>query len=298
MPVHEARLLEGKVLAAKIQEEIKAAVLHFPVKPKLTAIQVQPDPAKPDEVKNAASAEWYIGAQEKMAAKLGILFEKIAVPGNQKMLEEKIRQCSGDEQCHGIFLAMPFPSGIDSDKALNALNAHKDLEGVTPASLGLIMLRKAKLIPSTAYASLQLIEHAVKEAGQNLKGMKAVIVGQSAIVGRPLQLLLGERRVTTTVCNTGTTPEDLKAAVANADIVVGCAGQPGIIKGNWIKEGAIVIDVGTTEVNGKLTGDIEFDEAKKRASFITPVPGGVGPLTVTMLMQNLIHAYKWQKGLR
>ncbi len=297
MPVHEARLLEGKVLAAKVQDEIKAAVQGFQVKPKLVALQVQPDSAKADEVKNAASADWYIGAQEKMAAKLGISFERVSVAKNQKLLEEKITQLGKDESCHGIFMAMPLPSGLDADKALLLLNPLKDLEGVAPASLGLIVLRKGKLIPSTAYASLLLIEHAVKEAGKNLKGMKAAIVGQSAIVGRPLNLLLGERRVTTTVCNTGTTAADLEAAVANADIVVGCAGQPGVIKGSWIREGAIVIDVGTTEVNGKLVGDIEFEEAKKRAGFITPVPGGVGPLTVTMLMQNLIHAYKWQKGL-
>ena len=127
--------------------------------------------------------------------------------------------------------------------------------------------------------------------------MTAVIVGQSAIVGRPLQLLLGERRVTTIVCNTGTSQADLERLTSAADIVVGCAGQPGLIKGSSIKEGAIVIDAGTTDVNGKLTGDVEFEEAKKRASYITPVPGGVGPLTTTMLMQNLIHACKWQKGL-
>ncbi len=148
------------------------------------------------------------------------------------------------------------------------------------------MLRKAKLIPSTAYAALQLIEHAIKESGKNLRGMTACIAGQSAIVGRPLQLLLGERRVTTIVCNTGTSAADLQKFVSESDIVVGCAGQPGLIKGNWIKPGAIVIDVGTTEVEGKLVGDIEFEEARKRASFITPVPGGVGPLTVTMLRES------------
>ncbi|MBI3314140.1 MAG: bifunctional 5,10-methylenetetrahydrofolate dehydrogenase/5,10-methenyltetrahydrofolate cyclohydrolase, partial [Candidatus Omnitrophica bacterium] len=107
----------------------------------------------------------------------------------------------------------------------------------------------------------------------------------------------GERRATTTVCNTGTSPEDLQKIVSESNIVVACSGQPGLIKGNWIKPGAVVIDVGTTEVAGKLVGDVEFEEAKNRAGFITPVPGGVGPLTVTMLMQNLITAYKWQRQL-
>lgn len=288
----EAQLLEGKILAAKIQEEIKAVVQGAKRIPKLVAIQVQPDLQKADEVKNAASADWYVGAQEKLAQKLGISFERISVSKNQKLLEERIEQFNKDNECHGVFIAMPLPSGLDSDKALLALNALKDVEGVTPASLGLIVLRKSKLIPPTAYAAFKLIEH----TGVELRGKKAVIVGQSAIVGRPLQMLLGERRVTTIVCNTGTSQADLQKFVSEGDIVVACAGQPGIVKGNWIKDGAIVIDVGTTEVNGKLTGDIEFEEAKKRASFITPVPGGVGPLTVTMLMQNLIHAYQWQQS--
>ena len=297
MPVHEARLLEGKTLALKIQEEIKAAVSGFSPKPRLVAVQIKHNSSNAEEVKHAASADWYIGAQEKMAQKLGIIYERFPVEADQDRIEAAIKKLNEDVNCHGIFIAMPLPAGLDADRVLLALNPFKDLEGVSPSSLGLIVLRKGKLIPSTAYASLLLIEHAVKESGKNLKGMKAVIVGQSAIVGRPLQLLLGERRVTTTVCNTGTTQQDLENAVAHADIVVGCAGQPEMIKGAWIKEGAIVIDVGTTEVNGKLVGDVEFEEAKKRASYITPVPGGVGPLTVTMLMQNLIHAYKWQKGI-
>lgn len=293
MSVKEAQLLEGKVLAAKIQEEIKHFISAQKSAPKLIAIQIEPDPNKPDEIKNASSADWYVGAQEKLAQKLGISFERIKIRNKQERLEETISQLSQDRNYHGIFVAMPLPAGLDSDKALLKMDALKDVEGVTPASLGLIVLRKSKLIPSTAYAAFKLIEH----TGVELRGKKAVLVGQSAIVGRPLQMMLGERRVTTVVCNTGTSAADLEKFVSQGDIVIGCAGQPGIIKGNWIKQDAVVIDVGTTEVNGKLTGDIEFEEAKKRASFITPVPGGVGPLTVTMLMQNLIHAYKWQHGL-
>ena len=126
---------------------------------------------------------------------------------------------------------------------------------------------------------------------------RATIIGQSPIVGRPVQLLLGEKRMTTTVCNTGTSEPDLAKAVSEADLVVACAGRPNLVRGEWIKEGSIVIDVGTTEVKGKIAGGVEFEEAKKRAAFITPVPGGVGPLTVTMLMKNLVIAYRWQRGL-
>jgi methylenetetrahydrofolate dehydrogenase (NADP+)/methenyltetrahydrofolate cyclohydrolase len=285
----EARLLEGKTLAFQIQEEIRQRVeaMHHKLMPppKLVALQAGNNPA----------SEWYINQQSKLTHKIGIRFEKITVPEDQKLLEQKIQELNADAAVHGIFLAMPLPKGLDPDRALLAMDLRKDVEGIHPASLGLLVLRRAKLIPPTAYASLMLIEQAAKLAGKELKGLKAAIAGQSAIVGRPLQLLLGERRVTTFVCNTGTSSADLQRLISESDIVVGCAGQPGLIKGGWIKSGAIVIDVGTTEVEGKLVGDVEFEEARKRSSFITPVPGGVGPLTVTMLMQNLLHAYEWQK---
>jgi methylenetetrahydrofolate dehydrogenase (NADP+)/methenyltetrahydrofolate cyclohydrolase len=282
MPVKEAVLLEGKILAAKIQEEIKQSAA-ISGQPWLISIQAGDDRA----------SDWYIGQQEKLAAKLGIHFERAAAK-DQKELLHKIRE--SNMKFHGIFLAMPMPQGFNADEALLMLDPRKDVEGIHPTSLGLIVLRKSKLIPPTAYAALLLMEHAVKDAGKSLRGMKVAIAGQSAIVGRPLQLLLGERRATTVVCNTGTTPADLEKFVSESDVVVACAGQPGFIKGAWIKPGAIVIDVGTTEVEGNLVGDVEFEEAKKRASYITPVPGGVGPLTVTMLMQNLMHAYQWQKS--
>lgn len=292
MPVKEAKLLEGKILAAKIQEEIKSSVDDFIAqgfeRPRLAALQAGENP----------SSAWYLGQQEKLAAKLGIEYQKIPAGqiANQKDLIKRIQELN-QQKVHGVFLAMPLAQGFDPDAALLALDPRKDIEGIHPVSLGLLVLRKARLIPPTAYASLALIEWAVRESKKNLRGMKAAILGQSAVVGRPLQLLLGERRVTTVVCNTGTSPPDLQKAVSESEIVVACAGQPGFVKGAWIRDDAIVLDVGTTEVQGKLVGDVEFDEAKKRAAFITPVPGGVGPLTVTMLMQNLVHAYQWQKGI-
>ena len=283
MPMTEAKLLEGKILAGVIQEKIKQEISKLSETPRLISIQAGNDRA----------SDWYIGQQEKLAAKLGIAFER-ASAADQKSLLQKIRQAN--EKFHGIFLAMPLPQGFNSDEALFAMDSRKDVEGIHPASLGLMVLRKSKLIPPTAYAALLLIETAIQESGKGLRGMKVAMAGQSAIVGRPLQLLLGERRATTVVCNTGTSQADLEKYISESDVVVACAGQPGLIKGAWIKSGAVVIDVGTTEVNGKLVGDVEFEEAKKRASYITPVPGGVGPLTVTMLMQNLIHAYQWQKN--
>lgn len=283
MQLKEAKLLEGKTLAAKIQEDIKAKAAKVGVRPRLLVIQVGQNPA----------SEWYVGQQKKLAEKLGIEFDSVPADRikNQKDLLREI-QSANSGKTHGVFITMPLPAGFDADEALLALSPQKDVEGIHPVSLGLIVLRKSKLIPPTAYAAFKLIE----STGVSLKGKKAVIVGQSAIVGRPVQMLLGEQRVTTIVCNTGTPEAELRKAVSESDILVACAGKPNLIKGSWIPEGQIVIDVGTSDVAGKMTGDVEFEEAKKRASYITPVPGGVGPLTVTMLMQNLMHAYEWQKN--
>jgi methylenetetrahydrofolate dehydrogenase (NADP+)/methenyltetrahydrofolate cyclohydrolase len=282
----EAKRLEGKTVAAELQvkivEKIKSSMAEGFPRPFLAAIQTSEDP----------SALWYINSQEKLAAKLGINFKRIMpdqVKGEEALIQ-KVKELSADPSVNGIFISMPLPGGIDSDKVLLAMDAQKDVEGVHPTSLGLIVLRRGKLIPPTAFAAYTLI----KASGIMLRGKKAVIIGQSAIVGRPLQLLLGEARVTTLVCNTGTGEEDMKKIVAASEIVVACSGKPGLVKGAWIKQGAVVIDIGTTEVEGKLQGDVEFDAAIKKASFITPVPGGVGPLTVTMLMENLMTAYEWQ----
>lgn len=283
----DARRLEGKTIAADIQERIAGKVQTFAdrglPKPSMVSIQTSEDP----------SAAWYIGQQEKLAAKLGIGFRRVPSSEikDERTLLEKIAAFNGEPGVHGLFVSMPLPQGFDADKVLLAMDPRKDVEGIHPTSLGLIVLRKGKLIPPTAYAAFTLI----RSTGVMLHGKKAALVGQSAIVGRPLQLLLGENRVTTLVCNTGTSEDDIKKIVGGSDIVVACAGKAGIIKGDWIKKGAIVIDVGTTEVDGKLTGDVEYEAASKKAGFITPVPGGVGPLTVTMLMENLMHAYEWQK---
>jgi methylenetetrahydrofolate dehydrogenase (NADP+)/methenyltetrahydrofolate cyclohydrolase len=285
MSLDGQKILEGKFLAQEIRHEIKVSIERLVAegkeRPSLLALQASDD----------ASSAWYIGQQEKWSEKLGVRFERMGpeVIKNQKDLIGILAEKSKDFT--GVFVAMPLPKGYDADQVLLALDPKKDVEGIHPTSLGLIVLRKAKLIPPTAYAAFRLIE----STEIDLRGKKAVIVGQSAIVGRPLQLLLGERRVTTTVCNTGTSQADLAKIIGESDIVIGCAGQPKMIKGAWIRQGAIVIDVGTTEVDGQLVGDVDYESAKEKSSFITPVPGGVGPLTVTMLMKNLMNAYEWQQ---
>lgn len=284
----EAKLLPGKPLAQKIQEEIRAEIEALGkrgLEPLLlTTIQVGDSPA----------SRWYLDEQRKLASQLGIGFQEIPSQDTRlpSQLMDVVRKTS-DSRTHGIFITLPLPDGFDSAQIFRVFNYQKDIEGIHPVNLGFLVLRRPRLIPSTAFAVLALIE----STGVSLRGKKAAIVGQSAVVGRPIQLLLGERRMITTVCNTGTSEADLKEAVSQADVVVACAGKPGLIRGKWIKRGSIVMDVGTTEVKGKMVGDVEFEEARKRAGFLTPVPGGVGPLTVTMLMKNLMIAYRWQKGL-
>lgn len=286
MEAKEAKQLKGTVLATDLQQRILEKVQRLVAagrsRPSLCAIQTSDHP----------SSAWYMNQQEKLAGKLGIHFKRVPVSEvcSEKKLIEQVRAASEEENIHGLFISMPLPAGIDVDQVLLAMNPQKDVEGIHPTSLGLIVLRRGKLIPPTALAAYTLI----KSTGIMLRGKKAVLIGQSSIVGRPLQLLLGEARVTTTICNTGTSAEDMRKFVIVSDIVVACAGKPDIIKGAWIKPGAVVIDVGTTEENGKLRGDVEYEEAIKKAGFITPVPGGVGPLTVTMLMENLMTAYEWQ----
>ena len=305
----EAKLLQGKPLAQKIQEEIRLEIENFRRQkletPQLTSFQVTDNPA----------SRWYVGEQRKLASQLGIGFKEVP-PRDTKLpsqLMDQIRKAS-DSKAHGLFVAQPLPEGFDAIPIFRVFNYQKDVEGIHPFNLGLLVLRKPRLIPSTALAAFTLIE----STGVNLRGKRAVVIGQSAVVGRPVEILLGDKRATTTVCNMGTSEEVLKEAVSQADIVVASAGKPGLVRGEWIKEGAIVIDVGTTEVHrtptgsgtlqslpaqaraevkGTLVGDVEFEGARRRAAFITPVPGGVGPLTVTILMKNLITAYKWQKGL-
>ena len=285
----EAKLLEGKPLAQKIQQEIRSEIEGLAKKglgiPLLTAIQVGENPA----------SRWYVGEQRKLASKLGLGFQEVPPKETRlpSQLMDVLRKVS-DSKSNGIFIPLPLPEGFDGNVIFRVFNYQKDVEGIHPTNLGLLMLRKPRLVPSTALAVMSLVE----STGVNLRGKRAVIIGQSPIVGRPVALLLGEKRATITLANTGTSEGDLAKAVSESDLVVACAGKPGLVRGDWIKEGSIVIDVGTTEVKGKLTGDVEFEEARKRAAFLTPVPGGVGPLTVTMLMRNLITAYKWQKGIQ
>ncbi len=279
-----AKLLEGKPLAQNLKEEIKQQVSSLKKKPVLASIMVGEN----------AGAEAYVKSQKKTAEALGIeyQFHKLAQDTQEQSLIEFIRKLNADKSVNGIIVQMPLPAQIDYKKISQFILAEKDVEGMHPVNIGKIVFGKAKILPCTPAAVIELL----KETGVDLYGEEVVIVGHSEIVGKPLSLLLLDKFATVTVCHIGTSKAGkLEEHVMKAEVLIVAVGKAGIIKGEWIKEGAIVIDVGINRVGDKIVGDVEFETAEKRAAYITPVPGGVGPLTVTMLMRNVVEAAKLQQ---
>ncbi|PIV39106.1 MAG: bifunctional 5,10-methylene-tetrahydrofolate dehydrogenase/5,10-methylene-tetrahydrofolate cyclohydrolase [Candidatus Omnitrophica bacterium CG02_land_8_20_14_3_00__42_8] len=284
-----AKLLEGKSVALKIKENIKLEIELLKSKygagPKLVSVYVGENPA----------SEIYIKSQEKTAKGLGITYElkKIDAGITQGDFIKIIDSLNKDKSTHGIIVQMPLPQHIDAKLISRYITPLKDIEAVHPENMGEIVFGKAKILPCTAAACMELLNSI---DSLELYGKEAVVVGHSEIVGKPLALLLLNKFVTTTVCHIatgqrGTLPEFVK----KAEILIVAVGKAGLVKGGWIKEGAIVIDVGINRVEGKIVGDVEFDKAFEKASYITPVPGGVGPLTVTILMRNVVEAFKQQQ---
>ena len=285
-----AQLLDGKKLSASIKENIKSEIENIKAKyetaPRLVSIQVGENPA----------SEVYLKSQKKNAENLGIDYhlEKLDAKSSQDDLVKAIARLNADKEVNGIIVQMPLPPQIDAKVISRYIAPLKDVEAVHPQNMGEIVFGNAKILPCTAAACMELLNSI---ESLKLYGKEACVVGHSEIVGKPLSLLLLNKFATTTVCHIatgqrGTLPEFVK----KAEILIVAVGKAGLVKGDWIKEGAVVIDVGINRVEGKLVGDVEFDKAQEKASYITPVPGGVGPLTVAMLMKNLVEAFKLQKG--
>ncbi len=279
------KLLKGRDIAAKLQAEIKDDVgrikAEYSIYPKMVALSASVDSA----------SQLYLKSQKRVAEKLGILHETVDLPDNTEEEDfiEKIIELNNDDSVHGIIIQMPLPEHIKMGRLYAALSPSKDIEGIHASNLGLLVLRKGKLAPATPLAVMELIN----ASGVDLYGAEVVVVGAGKVVGRPLSLLLMDKMATVTVCNAATSEKEmLEYHVRKGEVVIAAAGKAGLIKGEWIKEGAVVIDVGINHVDGKIVGDVEFDAVLKKASRITPVPGGVGPLTVTILMKNLVVAIK------
>ncbi|QLB18704.1 bifunctional methylenetetrahydrofolate dehydrogenase/methenyltetrahydrofolate cyclohydrolase FolD [Mannheimia granulomatis] len=278
-----AQIISGSAIASQIKlnisEKIAQYVQQGKRKPGLAVILVGEDPA----------SQVYVGSKRKSCAEIGIESKSydLSAETTESELLALIEQLNQDESVDGILVQLPLPKQIDSSKVIDAIVPHKDVDGFHPYNVGRLAQRIPTLRSCTPYGVMKLLE----TTGVDLYGQHAVIVGASNIVGRPmaLELLLGGCTVTVTHRFT----KDLESHIRQADILVVAVGKPEFIPGNWIKAGAIVIDVGINRTaDGKLKGDVEYAVASQKASFITPVPGGVGPMTVAMLMQNTLQAYE------
>ena len=270
-----AQLIDGKTLAIKIRTEIAAEIATLKQRPGLAVILVGDDHASAVYVRNKRQACDEVGIRS--------VHHHLPAMTSENELIELIQQLNQDVTIHGILLQLPLPNHIDANKVLEAIEPRKDVDGFHPYNLGRLAQRRPLLRPCTPLGIMVLLDH----IQQVYKNRHAVIVGASNIVGRPMALELLLAGCTITVCHRFT--QDLPSYISQADILVSAVGKPGIIKGDWIKPGSTVIDVGINRLeNGTLTGDIEFDIAKKRAAWITPVPGGVGPMTVAMLLKNTL----------
>jgi methylenetetrahydrofolate dehydrogenase (NADP+)/methenyltetrahydrofolate cyclohydrolase len=302
-----AKLLEGKPIAdgirAKVQAEVEA-LKGKGVTPKLVAVLAGDNPG----------AKFYAGAQEKACREVGIAYElqQFAADITQADLEKAIASLNADASVHGILLLMPVPKGLDGAKAQATIAAQKDVDGVSPANLGRVVLGQPRLAPCTAMSVIEL----VRASGVDAYGKEVVVVGSSEIVGKPAALLLMDKYITmdkegktdklagatVTVCHIGTSQRgDLAFHTKRADILVTAVGvKPGLISGNMLKPGAIVIDVATIRVKDEETGkmktygDVDAEAAKEIVAAITPVPGGVGVVTTALLLRNTLEAAKWQ----
>jgi methylenetetrahydrofolate dehydrogenase (NADP+)/methenyltetrahydrofolate cyclohydrolase len=292
-----AKILDGKAVAEKIRQNIKREVEELKGKgitPGLVTILVGENPASVS----------YVTAKQKTAHELGFYSVQENLPENvsEEELLNMIDKYNRDPQIHGILVQLPLPKHINEKRVLYAIDPRKDVDGFHPVNVGKLVIGEPCFIPCTPYGVLMLLA----ETGVPVDGADVVVVGRSNIVGKPVAILLMQKRkpvgnATVTVCHTGT--KNMAEHTKRADILIVAAGVPKFVTADMVKEGVVVIDVGvnrigtTPEGKAKLCGDVDFEGVKEKASFITPVPGGVGPMTITMLMKNTLESAKMWAGL-
>jgi len=275
-----ARILDGKALAAQVRARVKdevAALSRRGIRPGLAVILAGDDPASRVYVRNKTRA----------CEETGVHSQQIDYPASvtQEELIRRISKLNADPSIHGILVQLPLPAGIDAAAVLKAVSPDKDVDGFHPANLGALLAGTPRVVPGTPLGVMRLLEH----AGVALAGRRAVVVGRSSIVGKPLALLLLQKDATVTLCHSKT--QGLEEETRRADILVAAVGRPKLLGAGMVKPGACVIDVGVNRLpDGKLAGDVDFDAVKDVAGWITPVPGGVGPMTIAMLLENCLHA--------
>ncbi len=272
-------LIKGKPLAKQVRRELKqevAALAEQGIKPCLAVVLVGEDPASAIYVRNKARSCRRVGIEARD--------HRLPETTSQGDLLALVQQLNDDAAVHGILVQLPLPRGLDEKAILETIDPAKDVDGFHPVNMGRLLAGDPQFVPCTPLGIMRML----REAGTELKGAEAVVVGRSNIVGKPMAQLLLAEHCTVTICHSRT--RDLAGVVRRADIVVAAVGVARLVKGDWIKEGATVIDVGINRVDDKLVGDVAFDEAAPRAAAITPVPGGVGPMTIAMLLANTIKA--------
>ena len=275
-----AQILDGNALGQKLRAGFKQQADELAaqgVRPGLAVILVGEDPASQVYVRNKVNA----------CAQAGFHSEKHVFPPDvaPQLVFDKIAELNADDKIHGILVQLPLPKHFDSEAVLDAITAEKDVDGFRAENVGALMQGQPCFIPCTPYGAMKFFE----DAGISLKGKEAVVVGRSNIVGKPMAMLLMHAGATVTVCHSQT--RDLKGHCLRADILVAAIGKPKMITADMIKPGAVVIDVGINRLpDGKLCSDVDFEAAKEVASYITPVPGGVGPMTITMLLANTLES--------
>ena len=272
-----AQVLDGKALARELNDALAARVAALPRPPGLTVIRVGEDPASVVYVRN----------KERTAKRLGLDGRQLILPEatTQAALLALVDGLNADPGVDGILVQLPLPSHIDATVVLDRIDPRKDVDGFHPENVGLLSQGRPRFVSCTPFGVMRLLER----AGAALGGAEAVVIGRSNIVGRPMAMLLEKQNATVTLCHSRT--RDLASHVRRADVVIAAVGRPRVVPGDWIREGATVIDVGINRLDdGKLCGDVDYDSAALRAGAITPVPGGVGPMTIAMLMENTVRS--------
>ncbi|MEY8207478.1 MAG: bifunctional methylenetetrahydrofolate dehydrogenase/methenyltetrahydrofolate cyclohydrolase FolD [SAR324 cluster bacterium] len=290
-----SELISGKIISAQINEELCLEVKQLKTKgiePCLAVVLVGEDPASEVYVRNKKRTSEEIGMRS--------IGHNLPDTTTQRELETLIQSLNADPAVHGILCQFPLPEGLDEKKVIQTIAPEKDVDGLHPLNAGLIAMGIPKFISCTPYGVLQML----KRSGISTSGKNAVVLGRSNLVGRPIATLLSSKGwdATVTVCHSRTS--DMAEVTSQADILIAAIGIPEFVKANMVKPGAVVIDVGINRIDDpnkakgtRLVGDVAFEEVAAKASFITPVPGGVGPMTIAMLMVNTVNAARWQNGL-
>lgn len=278
-----ASLIDGKAVAREIEAEVTAAVSRLTFAPGLVAVRVGNDPA----------SEIYVRSKAKKAQELGLRGSERVFPETMSEAEllAEVERLNRDDEVDGILVQLPLPKQIDPQKVIDAIAPEKDVDGFHPINVGKLHLGRRTLAPCTPSGCIRLID----STGVAIAGANAAVIGRSDIVGKPMAALLLQRNATVTICHSKT--RDLAAIARNADILVAAIGRARFVTAEMVKPGAVVIDVGINRgADGKLAGDVDFANVREVAGFITPVPGGVGPMTIAMLMKNTVTAAEWRRA--